>query len=169
MKATPEMPDVYLGDLKPVRSVGFGHTHANEVRYSGDTQAPQADKSNRGGDIRINRQTYARGLGVHAPCEVVYELKPEYIRFVGLAGVDEYLISRSNGSNLAMHPSVIFKVYIDGQSVATSPVMRILSPAWRFNVDIPKGSRKISLIAMDAGDGSREDFADWANAGFIVE
>ena len=68
-----------------------------------------------------------------------------------------------------MHPSVIFKVYIDGRQVATSPVMRILSPAWRFNVDIPEGSRKISLIAMDAGDGSREDFADWANAGFIVE
>lgn len=169
MKATPDLPEVYLGDLKPVRSVGFGHTYANEVRYSGDTQAPQTDKSNRGGEIRINRQTYARGLGVHAPCEIVYEIKPEYQRFVGLAGVDEYLISRSNGSNLAMHPSVIFKVYIDGQSVATSPVMRILSPAWRFNVDIPKGSRKISLIAMDAGDGSREDFADWANAGFIVE
>jgi len=26
----------------------------------------------------------------------------------------------------------------------------------------------ISLVAMDAGNGSREDFADWANAGFIV-
>ena len=28
--------------------------------------------------------------------------------------------------------------------------------------------RKNSLVAMDAGDGSREDFADWANAGFVV-
>ena len=27
----------------------------------------------------------------------------------------------------------------------------------------------ISLVAMDAGDGSREDFADWANAGFVLE
>ena len=169
MAATPDLPDIYLGDLKPVRSVGFGHTYANEMRYAGDTQAPQTDKSNRGGEIRINRQTYARGLGVHAPCEVVYELKPEYQRFVGLAGVDEYLISRSNGSNLAMHSSVVFKVYLDGRQAATSPVMRILSPAWRFEVDIPRGSKKISLIAMDAGDGSREDFADWADAGFILE
>ncbi len=168
MGSMPDLPNVYLGDLQPLRSVGFGHTYSNEVRYSGDTQPPQIDKSNRGGDIRINRQTYARGLGVHAPCEVVYEVMPEYKRFVGLAGVDEYLISRSNGSNLAMHPSVVFKVYIDGHEAAKSPVMRILSTAWRFDVDIPKDSKKISVIAMDAGDGSREDYADWANAGFIL-
>jgi len=24
-------------------------------------------------------------------------------------------------------------------------------------------------VAMDAGDGSREDFADWADAGFVVQ
>ena len=163
----PEPPDVYLGELKPIRSVGFGHTYSGEVRYSGDTQAPQTDKSNRGGTIQINRQSYERGIGVHAPCELVYELKPEYARFVGLAGVDEYLLSRSFGSNLAKYPSVIFKVLIDGREVAASPVMRILSPAWRFDVEIPPEARKISLIAMDAGDGNREDYADWANAGFL--
>ncbi len=168
MGPLPDLPDVYLGDLQPQRSVGFGHTYSSEVRYSGDTQPPQKDRSNRGGEIRINRQTYERGLGVHAPNQLVYEVKPEYQRFVGLAGIDEYLVSRSNGSNLAMYPSVIFKVFIDGREAASSPVMRILSPAWRFNVQIPRGSKKISLIAMPAGDGSREDFADWANAGFIV-
>jgi len=40
--------------------------------------------------------------------------------------------------------------------------------AWRFDVGIPDGARMISLVAMDAGDRSREDFADWANAGFIA-
>jgi hypothetical protein len=47
--------------------------------------------------------------------------------------------------------------------------MRVLSPAWRFDIEIPAGARMISVVAMDAGDGSREDFADWANAGFIVQ
>lgn len=169
MGSIPALPDVYLGELQPIRSVGFGHTYANEVRYSGDTQPPQKDRSNREGMIKINRQIYERGLGVHAPCEIVYELKPEYHRFVGLAGVDEYLISRSNGSNLAMYPSVVFKVLIDGREIAASPVMRILSPAWRFDVEIPKGAKKISIITMDAGDGNREDYADWANAGFIID
>lgn len=166
--ALPPLPDVYLGDLQPVRSVGFGHTYSGEVRYSGDAQPPQVDRANRGGPLLTNRERYERGLGVHAPCALGYELKPEYERFVGLAGVDEYLIGRSNGSNLAKYPSVVFKVFIDGQEAAASPVMRILSPAWRFDVPIPAGSRVISLIAMDAGDGSREDHADWVNAGFVL-
>jgi len=164
----PPKPDVFLGDLKPVRSVGFGHTYAGEVRYSGDTRPPQVDRSNRGGPIQIGRSRHDRGLGVHAPCEVVYELRPEYRRFVGLAGVDEQVIEASNGSNLARYPSVVFKVLIDGREAAASPVMRVLTEAWRFDVPIPAGSRRLSLVAMDAGDGSREDFADWADAGFVV-
>jgi hypothetical protein len=168
MGPLPPLPDVYLADLRPVRSVGFGHTYAGEVRYSGDTRPPQANRSNRGEPIKINREQYEHGIGIHAPCALSYELEPEYKRFVGLAGVDEHLIGRSNGSNLAMYPSVVFKVFIDGKQAAASPVMRILSPAWRFDVDIPQGARVINLVAMDAGDGTREDYADWANAGFIT-
>jgi hypothetical protein len=169
MEPLPPLPDVYIGDLKPIRNVGFGHTYGGVVRYSGNTKPPQKDKSNLGEDLKINRQIYPHGMGVHAPCEIVYEVEPEFKRFVALAGADENLVSISNGSNLAKYPSVVFKVFIDGQSAATSPVMRALAPAWRFNVEIPDGAKRISLIAMDAGDGSREDFADWANAGFIVK
>lgn len=169
LRPLPPKPDIYLGDLKPVRSVGFGHTYAGEVRYAGNTRPPQEDRSNLGQELRINRQVYGRGLGVHAPCELTYELRPEYQRFVGLAGADENLVAISNGSNLAKYPSVAFKVFIDGKEVAVSPVMRVQSSAWRFDVAIPTGSRRISLVAMDAGDGSREDFANWAEAGFVVK
>jgi hypothetical protein len=165
----PPPPDVYLGDLKPIRSVGFGHTYSGVVRYSGNTRPPQKDKSNLGEELRLNRQSFEHGLGVHAPCGLVYAVKPEFRRFVGLAGVDENLVRISNGSNLARYPSVIFKVFLDGKEVAASPVMRILSLAWRFDVPIPAGARTISLVAMDAGDGSREDFANWANAGFVLQ
>lgn len=41
----PSAPDVAIGDLKPVRSVGFGHSYGGEVRYSGNTQPPQKDRS----------------------------------------------------------------------------------------------------------------------------
>ena len=165
--AIPPLPEIELGDLKPVRSVGFGHTYGGTVRYSGNTQAPQKDRSNLGHELRINRQKYERGLGVHAPCALSYELKPEYGRFVGLAGVDEHVVSVSNGSNLAQYPSVNFKVFIDGREVAASPVMKVLFPAWRFDVAIPEGAKLLTVVAQDAGDGSREDFADWANAGFV--
>ncbi len=162
------MPDVVIGDLKPVRNVGFGHTYSGNVRYSGNTKPPQKDKSNLGQDLKINRKIYQTGMGVHAPCALMYEIKPDYKRFVALAGADENLVSISHGSNLSKYPSVVFKIFIDGKESATSPVMRVPSPAWRFDVEIPGGARLISLVAMDAGDGSREDFADWANAGFIV-
>jgi hypothetical protein len=163
----PPAPDVAIGDLRPVRTAGFGHSFGGDVRYAGATQSPQKDKSNLGNPLKVDRKTYESGMGVHAPCVLMYELKPEYARFVALAGADENVVSLSNGSNLAMHPSVVFKVFIDGQEAAASPVMRVLSPAWRFDVPIPAGARLISLVAMDAGNGSREDFANWVNAGFM--
>jgi len=164
----PPAPDVHVGDLVPLRSVGFGHTYGGEVRYSGDSGPPRADRSNRGDPIRIDRRTFERGLGVHAPCEVVYAVEPGYRRFVALVGVDERIVDMSHGSNLARYPSVVFKVMIDGREAATSPVMRVQSPAWRFDVAIPAGARRVGLVAMDAGDGNREDWADWAEAGFVV-
>ena len=164
----PPAPEVYLAELTPVRSVGFGHTYGGVVRYSGDTGPPRPDKSNLGGEIRIARQAFPHGLGVHAPNEVVYEVKPEFRRFVGLAGVDDHVVSLSNGSNLAQYPSLVFKVFLDGREAAASPVMRALGTAWRFDVPLPADTRRISLVAMDAGDGSREDFGDWADAGFLL-
>lgn len=169
MEPLPPTPDVFIGDLDPIRNVGFGHTYKGVVRYSGNTQPPRRNKSNLGGDLKINRQVYDKGMGVHAPCALAYEIKPEFKRFVALAGADENVISISNGSNLAKYSSVVFKVFIDGQEAAASPVMRVQSPAWRFDVPIPEGARLISLVVMNAGDGSREDFADWVNAGFIVD
>jgi hypothetical protein len=167
MGSKPPLPDIYLGDVKPVRNVGFGHTYGGSVRYSGNTGPPRKDKSNLGQELRIDRQVHQHGLGVHAPCELAYELKPEYRRFVAIAGADENIISISNGSNLAKYPSIVFKIFIDGKEAAASPVMRVLSPAWRFDVEIPPDSHLLNIVAMDAGDGSREDFADWVNAGFV--
>jgi hypothetical protein len=168
MGPVPPQADVRMGDLDPLRSVGFGHTYSGVVRYSGNTGPPQKDRSNLGKPLKINRKVYTHGMGVHAPCALMYEIKPEYARFVALAGVDEHLVSISHGSNLAMHPSVVFKVFIDGEEVASSPVMRVLSPAWRFDVEMPEGARRIHLVVMDTGDGSREDFADWVDAGFVL-
>jgi hypothetical protein len=41
----------------------------------------------------------------------------------------------------------VFKVFINGQEAAASPVMRARSLAWRFDVPIPEGARFISLVA----------------------
>ena len=79
------------------------------------------------------------------------------------------LLSVANGSNLAMYPSVVFKVFIDGKEAAASPVMRIAYQPWRFDVAIPPGSKIISLAAMDAGNGTKEDRANWVDCGFVMQ
>lgn len=168
MSPRPPAPDVHLGDLTAVRTAGFGHTYGGQARYSYGAQAPQKDRSNQGRPLRLDRTTRQRGLGVHAPSVVAYDLKPEYVRFVATAGIDENLLDASNGSNLARYPSVVFKVFIDGVEAAASPVMRVQFPAWRFDVPIPAGARNLAIVALDAGDGSREDRANWADAGFML-
>ncbi|MFM7101957.1 MAG: NPCBM/NEW2 domain-containing protein [Verrucomicrobiota bacterium] len=163
----PPLPDVALGDLTPRRNVGFGHTYGGQVRYSGQARPPQKDRANLGGPLRMDRRAWTNGLGVHAPGALTFEVDPGWERFVALAGADENLVSVSNGSNLAKYPSVVFKVFLDGREAASSPVMRVQSPAWRFDVPIPAGTRTVTLATTDAGDGSREDLADWVNAGFV--
>jgi hypothetical protein len=165
--ALPPLPDIYLSDLKPVRAVGPGHSpSANDHRFSPGSNPPQMDRTNRKQPLRLRGQRYERGVGMHAPSQLIYELKPEYGRFVALAGVDEYIVDVQHASNLGMYPSVVFKVFIDGHLAAASPVMRILERPWRFELAIPRGSQRLSLVATDGGNGNREDLANWVNAGF---
>jgi hypothetical protein len=165
----PPLPDVHLSHLIPMHVAGPGHTYGNNVRFAAHSNPPQKDRSNEGQPLQLRGVKYAKGMGVHAINRMVFPLKPEYERFVALAGVDERILATSNGSNLAMHPSVVFKVFIDGHEAAASPMMRISVEPWRFDVRIPPGSRIISLCAMDGGDGNKEDLANWVNCGFVLK
>jgi hypothetical protein len=100
---------------------------------------------------------------------VQYEIKPEYKRFVALAGVDENMLEVEYGRFLAIHSSVVFRLFIDGRQAAESPVMRISQEPWRFDVEIPHGSRHISLVCMDAGSRSILDYGNWLDAGFLTK
>jgi len=164
----PAKPDVPLSDLKPIRAVGPSHTYGTQIRFSAHSRPPQSDHTNEGATLRLRGQDYARGVGVHAPCQLLYGLEPRFKRFVGLAGADEQILKMANGSNLARYPSVVFKVFIDGREVASSPAMRIASIPGLFDVPIPTDSKAISLVVLDAGDGNREDLANWVDAGFLT-
>jgi hypothetical protein len=85
-----------------------------------------------------------------------------------LAGVDENVLDDHNGRLLAMHGSVVFKLFIDGTLAAESPVMRISNEPWRFDVEIPPGSYRINLVCTDAGSRNILDYGNWVNAGFVI-
>jgi alpha-L-fucosidase 2 len=157
----PPLPDIYLEDLTCMTNE-YLQTVEECLWY------PVKSKSFEGKPLLVRGKTYEHGLGFRAPSSVQYEIKPEYKRFVALAGIDENLLSQHNGRFIAMNSSVVFKLFIDGEPVAESPVMRITQEPWRFDVDIPAGSRRINLACMDAGSRNILDYGNWLNAGFIT-
>jgi len=159
----PAKPNVYLNDLKYILDP-YGQI---APVYAACLWQPKVGKSYEGQPLRVRGKVYAKGLGFRAPSAVRYELKPEYDRFVALAGIADNMLDHELGRNLAMHCSVVFRVFIDGQQAAESPVMRISQEPWRFDVPIPPGSRFINLVCMDAGSRNILDLGNWVEAGFI--
>jgi nicotinamidase-related amidase len=151
----PPMPSVRLFDLPPVKEdTGWDQ---NERRIPARMY-----------NMRIRGKDYRKGLCVHAPSKMTFKIKPEYERFVALAGIDDSVLALNAGRYVGAFPSVTFEVHIDSKLIVRSPVMRVSEGPWRFDVPIPKGSKTIQLIVTDAGDGSRLDVADWCNSGFLI-
>jgi len=157
LPAIPPMPDIFISNLKPIRAIAARYQFQPKMNRSyGDT------------DLKIRGVKYEKGVGVYAPSQLLYELKPKYDRFVALAAIDETLLEDNHGRGAARYPSVIFRVFIDGKLMTESPLMKILQEAWRFDVKIPAESRNISLAVINAGDSNRYDLANWLNAGFML-
>jgi hypothetical protein len=157
--AMPPKPDIYLDRIQPVTPL-----RAN-WRWEAKT-----NQSFNGAPLSIRDCTYTKGIGMRAPSNLLYEIKPGYDRFVARAGVDdEPFRERRNAQFLATYPSVRFQVYIDGTLEAESPVMRLSQEPWRFDVKIPKRARLIDLAVTDAGSRSPLDLANWVDAGFVLK
>ena len=122
-----------------------------------------------GGALRICGQEYGRGLGMRAPAGLVFEVKPEYDRFVALAAIDENVLAHNQGALLAQDPSLRFQVFIDGRLAAESPLLKISQGPWPFDVVIPERARIIHLVASDGGKRSANNLADWVEAGFVLK
>ena len=154
----PPQPAVCLDELRPLPRL---------YPYLEFFWQPVMNKSYENKPLRIRGQVYDKGMGMRAPANAMYELKPEWDRFVALVGIDDTMLDKDHGALLAMHPSVRFKIFIDGKLAAESPVMRISQEPWRFDVKIPRNSRKINLVAANAGNQNVLPLGNWANAGFL--
>ncbi len=92
-----------------------------------------------------------------------YDLKPGYRRFVARVGPEER----------SWRGSVVAKVYLDGNLVDESPVLRAGDPPWNIDVAIrarpmARAPRQIRLVLTDGGDGNHSDWGEWVEAGFII-
>jgi nicotinamidase-related amidase len=159
---TPPLPDIYLDELEYTVN-GYLKQVPSCMWY------PEKNLSYEGQPLIIRGKTYEHGLGFRAPSAVQYEIKPEYKRFVALAGIDENILDTDNARFVANNISVVFKVFIDGKLSAESPVMLLSQEPWRFDIKIPQGSRQLNIVCMDAGSRNLLDYGNWVNAGFITK
>jgi hypothetical protein len=112
---------------------------------------PRRDRDVEGKPLRLGRRVYPKGIGTHAPSEIVYRLDGKYVRFLAdIGGAEE-------------RGTVVFQVYGDDKLLYDSGTLHGLREV--KTVDLPiAGVRVLRLVVTDAGDGYSSDEANWAGA-----
>lgn len=140
--ATSHQPGPWLSELNWIR----GTTGAGEIRRNRSMEEKP---------LTIDGKVYAKGLGVHANSELVFALDGRQSGFTAIVGVDDE----------APAGELIFQVWLDGQKVWDSGVMR---KGMAKPVAVPLTGRKELRLVVDSNGPGEWDHADWANAQFLV-
>lgn len=177
----PDPPSVFVSELDPVGEVvGEILPHSYAVK-----KAAKFKQSVDGHTLTNRNRKFGQGIGVQAPSELVFALRPEYRRFVSLVGVDDECMVWDHPDGLKQWPQwsrpihgptsyrlsqVVFEVLIDGKPVTATPALFNGVLAWGIDVDIPAGARQITLRVKDVESRFTDahGHGDWLNAGFIT-
>jgi hypothetical protein len=141
--ADPPGERVYLSDL-PWVTASAGWTP------NGDG-LPRIDTAVAGGPLVAGLLACGKGIGTHAPSEIVYDLAGAYESFRATVAAGE-----AGGT-------VVFEVYGDGALLYQSPILRGRLGSDQVDVTVT-GVRELRLVVTDAGDGIIADCANWINA-----
>lgn len=140
---------VYLSDILEhitYISQGWGET-GWDVSAHASGQTPM--------ELQIGEKIYQKGIGHHAPGEIVVDLDKRYKYFECEVGVQ-----KQNGSNTG---SVVFQIMVDGEKRWDSGIRRELDPPLPVKIDL-NNARELRLIVNNANDGITCDCANWADA-----
>jgi alpha-glucosidase len=140
-----------------------GSTYVSDQPWTNETNGygrPQQRDHSHGGDkppatLTIAGKTFAKGIGSHAASSLTTWLGGACTRFVADVGVDDD-VEVTEGS-------VTFVVVGDGQTLATTPVIRSGSTATHLDLNV-SGVERLTLSTTDGGDGKNSDHADWGTA-----
>jgi hypothetical protein len=118
-------------------------------RSNGETGA--AD----GHTITLSGVPYLRGLGVHAPSDVAFNINRACSgSFIADIGVD---------GEVGAAGSVVFQVFGDGTKLYDSGITRGGDVRKTVNVSVANKA-ELRLVVTDGGDGKGSDHADWGGA-----
>jgi len=112
---------------------------------------PRRDRDVEDNPLRLGLRRYRKGIGTHAPSEIVYRLDGKYLRFFAIVGGAE-----AKGT-------IVFRVFGDGKRLFDSGVMHGLRGVKKVDVSVA-GVRRLRLVVTDAGDNHYADMANWAAA-----
>ncbi len=152
--AAPALPELNIADMKAKKAaVGWGYLKPN--------------KSIGGETISLNGKQYDKGVGVHAPSSLTYEIPADKKQFVATVGISDSQRSDSRRS-------VIIKIWTDVCEMGEPEVCVAQSPIlgektvdfWNFDLNVGERAKLIRLEVSDAADGRACDHADWVNTGF---
>ncbi len=133
----------YLSNL-PWESASAGWT-ANGDRL------PRRDRDVTDKPLTLGGRRYRKGLGTHAPSEIVYRIDGEYHRFSATVGGAE------------QGGTVEFQVFGDDRLLFASGVLKGLGEVKAIDLSVA-GVKRLRLVVTDAGNNYYSDMANWADA-----
>lgn len=157
-----------LATVRPPATDRVDRTGQNPVEVSGTAQLSDLDwrlgfsgwrtvarDTEVGGHpLKLAGKTYAKGLGLGSPGEVMYDLGERCSRLTARVGVDDY-VQDSDGATAS------FQVFADERLVFDSGVLR---PGKVVDLDVPlAGVSTLQLRVTGGGDGWYGDRGDWVN------
>ena len=149
----PPLPDGQAVNLSEFRNrclsakVGF-------FSVGWDTSCWPADRT-----LRIGDATYERGIGVHSPSELTFQIDGAFATFEALAGM--HTIDPAKKADPNVLGSAQFIVEGDGKVLFSSDVLREGDTALAISVPVA-GVRELILRTTDGGDNPWDDLCTWA-------
>ena len=141
---------VYLSDLMWVSTTN-GRGPVERDQSNGDAASED------GRPMMLNGVIFTKGLGVHAPSDIVFVIPSGCTTLVVDVGVD---------AEVGANGSVAFQVLADGLNLFETDVIRGSSMHQSLAIDLT-GRKRLQLVTSDGGDGPENDHGDWADAQLI--
>ncbi len=146
-KAKTESETVWLSDLQwKYAKNGYGPLILD--KSNGDMQGLGSNK------LRIGNEAFKKGIGTHAPAELIYPLGGQFEKFQAMVGVNA-LVNKTG--------SITIEVYVDDKLAFNSGNMGANDKGKDIDIDV-RGARELKLIVTDSGSFNLSDVADWGDA-----
>ncbi|MDR0336555.1 MAG: NPCBM/NEW2 domain-containing protein [Planctomycetaceae bacterium] len=114
-----------------------------------------SQKSVDGNSLSIAGQKFQRGVGHHAPGEIMFNLSQSKGKFTAMVGIDDEVGKNGHAE---------FLVFLDNQLVWRSGFMVGGQTAKRCEIPFQADHRQIRLVTETGPEGYAHDHTDWADA-----